>query len=176
MLSCGVAMCLVLAEPVFAAPASKEISGKVVHVTDGDTIVIVGQDSRRLAVRIVAIDAPEKRRKSFVGQPYAQRSRENLAKQVTGRSVRLISYGNDDYGRLLARVWIDNVDAGLGQVCAGYAWVYEAFVETLSATERYAYRSCQAKARKKGRGLWREAQPVAPWAWRHSTRTAPKTQ
>lgn len=84
---------------------------------------------------------------------------------------------SDDYGRILARVWASDVDegsdidVGLAQVCAGYAWVYEAFANTLAAEQR-AYRACQLKAKAGGQGLWQQANPVPPWVWRHTRNSA----
>jgi len=84
---------------------------------------------------------------------------------------------SDDYGRILARVWASDVDegsdidVGLAQVCAGYAWVYEAFANTLAAEQR-AYRACQSKAKAAGQGLWQQANPVPPWVWRHTRNSA----
>jgi len=164
----GLLAALVVAWASFAAAAPIEFLASVVRVTDGDTIVVEGRDDRRDKVRIVSIDAPEKGRRGLRGQPYSERSRQHLVNMVDGKTLRLVSRGYDDYGRVLARVWVGGTDIGLAQVCAGYAWVFEAFVEQLSPAEQQTYRACQITARTEKRGLWRESQPTPPWVWRHS--------
>ncbi|NIO42145.1 MAG: nuclease, partial [Burkholderiales bacterium] len=81
--------------------------------------------------RIISIDAPEKGRRGEPGQPYSERSRQHLENLVSGKIVRLSLRGRDDYGRILARIWIEDLDVGLAQVCAGHAWVFDAFLHEL---------------------------------------------
>lgn len=153
------------------AAAAADFVATVVHVTDGDTILIELGNGKREFVRVAAIDAPEKRRKDRPGQPYAQRSREHLSGLVGNRQVRLVSKGRDDYERIVARVWLDDMEIGLAQVCAGFAWVFERFIAEFPPEDQRAYRDCQATARQQRRGLWRDAQPIAPWRWRHGKRS-----
>ena len=165
-----VAALAVLAFSVCAAPVPREFTGVAIYITDGDTIVIEDRQLRREKVRIVSIDAPEKGRRGNPGQPYSERSRQHLVHLIEGKTVRLVSNGRDDYGRVLAQVWVGDTDVGLAQVCAGYAWVFEAFVDELPATTRQSYRACEANARRVHRGLWRRSRPVPPWEWRYSQR------
>jgi len=153
---------------IAAAPLPQQLTAQVTRVTDGDTIVVTDVDYSEHVVRIVSIDAPEKRRREVPGQRYSNQSRKYLAALVAGKQVRLMTRGRDDYGRVLARVWIDGRDVGLAQVCAGYAWVYEAFVSELTVAEQRAYQNCQAAAKANRRGLWRDAQPTPPWVWRQT--------
>jgi endonuclease YncB( thermonuclease family) len=161
---------------VFAphAQALQDFHARVVRVTDGDTIVVEDADGFRHKVRIVSIDAPEKGRRAYTGQAYAERARLNLARLVEDRPVFLDARGLDDYGRVLARVWVGGArgqggfDVGLAQVCAGYAWFYEAFASTLATADQKAYRACQTAAMDDKLGLWRATNPVPPWVWRHT--------
>ena len=73
---------LLLAGLVLAAPPKvvEEFSGKVIGVTDGDTIkVLVNKES--VTVRLEGIDAPES------GQSYGKKSKEALAEMVAGKIV-----------------------------------------------------------------------------------------
>lgn len=152
--------------------APDEFVANVVYVTDGDTIVIEDTNGNRNNVRIVSIDAPEKGRRGNPGQPYSERSRQHLYSLVGRKDVRLISRGRDDYGRVLARVWIGDVDVGLAQVCAGYAWVFDKYIYELPVAEQRTYQACEMQARQKRRGLWRGSRPMPPWQWRYSNRDA----
>ena len=168
-----VAVLWALHGPVLGA---KLLPAQVVRVTDGDTIQVDVSGEGRRWVRIATIDAPEKGRRGAAGQPYAERSRQNLARLVEHQPVRLMTLGQDDYGRILARVRVRDaqlakeIDVGLAQICAGYAWLYEAYADSLTVAEQHEYRSCQNVARVEKRGLWRAPEPIPPWTWRHSRR------
>jgi endonuclease YncB( thermonuclease family) len=80
-----------------------------------------------LRVRLSWIDAPEK------SQAFGQRSKQHLSELVFGREVELHTRGLDRYGRTLAVVLVDGIDANLDQVRSGMAWVLHAvFAGSLS--------------------------------------------
>ena len=79
----------------FSASAFADISGKVVAVTDGDTIKILDSNNVQYKIRLTGIDAPEK------AQPFGNASRKNLALLVAGKNVHVESSKNDRYGRVL---------------------------------------------------------------------------
>jgi endonuclease YncB( thermonuclease family) len=161
------------AAPRERAPSrSNAFQGRVRGITDGDTIVVQDAERHRNIIRIAAIDSPEKGSEFLPGQSYSDRARRNLAELIAGKDVRLTWRTYDDYRRVVARVWIGDVDVGLAQVCAGYAWVYEHYLNDLSQAERQSYRDCEQRARAQRRGLWRDPQPTPPWEWRHSQRSA----
>jgi endonuclease YncB( thermonuclease family) len=165
------AVLLCRANALAAAPLPQLLDARVIYVTDGDTVKIRDADRKEHSVRIVSIDAPEKTHRDKPGQRYSEKSRRHLARLADDRRVRLETHGRDDYGRVLARVWVDGVDVGLAQVCAGYAWVYEAFIDELpDEADRSAYRACQATAKANRLGLWRDAKPTPPWVFRHTRR------
>ena len=135
----------------------------VVGITDGDTLTArCGTDADASAstinVRLAEVDAPERH------QPFGTRSREYLASLCFKRSaeVRPIAAGGglDRYGRTVAHVTCNGTDANAEQVRAGLAWVFDRYV-----IDRRLY-SLQDEARVAHRGLWADAQPVAPWEWR----------
>jgi len=75
-----------------------------------------------------------------------------LSDLVFGREVDLRTHGLDRYGRTLAVIVTDRVDANLEQVRSGMAWVFERYISeagaaiqaTLSASRG---RSSRAEAR-----------------------------
>ncbi len=138
---------------LLAVPAWAELAGRVVAVHDGDTITVVVAD-RSIRVRLAGIDAPER------GQLFSNASRHALEAQVVGREVRVVERGRDGYGRILGRVYAGPVDVNAEQVRAGYAWVFRRFAHDP------AWLAFEAEAKAARRGLWREAKPVPPWAWR----------
>ena len=50
-----------------------EFTGKVVGVTDGDTITVLYQGNKQYKVRLQHIDCPE------VGQPFATKAKKNVS-------------------------------------------------------------------------------------------------
>ncbi len=133
-------------------------TGRVVGVTDGDTIkVLCGQTEMR--VRLAQIDAPER------GQAFGAKAKEALSDLVFDREVRLDLGEKDRYGRDIATVWRGSLDINREMVRLGYAWAYRKYlVDPLLLDD-------EAAAKAANRGLWRDEDPVAPWDFRRRSRS-----
>ncbi len=138
---------------LLASPAWADFTGKVVAVADGDTITVL-RDHVQVKVRLTEIDAPEKK------QAFGNRSKESLSAMCFEKTATLADKGKDRYGRTLARVACDGIDANAEQVRRGMAWVYDRYV-----TDKGLYAE-QADAKAQRRGLWADANPVPPWDFR----------
>jgi micrococcal nuclease len=126
--------------------------GKVVKVTDGDTITVL-VDKQQIKIRLSAIDAPER------GQDFGQKSKEALADLVFGKEVRVETHGKDRYGRTIGDVYVGGTFVNEQMVEDGWAWNYVKYSKSqLPDLER------QARAAKMG--LWAGKSPVAPWVYR----------
>lgn len=125
----------------------------IVGVSDGDTLTVFG-DRKTMKIRLANIDAPEKR------QPFGKVSKLSLSAICYGRAATVDVQSVDRYGRSVATVRCNGVDASRAQVERGMAWVYPKYNvdQSLPAVEMSA-RSAQ-------RGLWMDAMPVAPWEFR----------
>lgn len=154
------ALCWALNLPANAATSE----GRVVAVTDGDTVVVLDSHRRQHKVRLAGIDAPEK------GQAFGGRSRQHLASLVHGKQVVLQGDKYDRYGRMVVKVLINDIDAGLAQVSAGFAWHYKKYAGEQSSVDQRLYQQAEQMARSARRGLWADHAPVAPWAYRRSRR------
>lgn len=143
--------------PMPAVAAAQDMQCRVVAVLDGDTLQCLA-GLRRTTVRLGQIDAPEK------AQPFGQRAKYALAARVFGREVRLQQQETDKYGRLVARVWLGELDINRQQVQDGWAWVYRQYAHEA------AYYAAERSARAERAGLWADARPVAPWDWRRGER------
>ncbi len=140
------------------ATAAERIAGRVVGVTDGDTLrLLVGR--REEKIRLFGIDAPEK------AQPWGDRSKRHLSDGVFGQEVVVEVRERDRYGRLVGVVWIGREDAGLAQVRAGLAWAYLQYSRE--------YLPAQQEAQRRRVGLWGDPGPVPPWEFRQSKRRRP---
>lgn len=150
---------------VFACDAfAATLAGRVVRVSDGDTVTVLTAENRQFKIRLSGIDAPEKK------QPFGARSKETLSRQIFGQAVTVEWSKTDRYGRIVGKIEIDGVDANLEQVREGSAWVYTQYLRELPAADRKLYLQAERQAQDERRGLWRDNDPEPPWQWRHERR------
>jgi len=135
-----------------------DLSGRVVGVTDGDTITVLDASNRQIKIRLHQIDAPEK------SQDFGQASKQSLADLVFGKQVRIEVADTDKYGRTVGKIWIGGMDANLEQVKRGMAWVYEKYANDP------AYFVAERTAKMNRVGLWNQPNPTPPWVFRHPDR------
>lgn len=150
--------CTLLA--AFAAAFANTLSGEVVGLADGDTVTILDAFKVQHRVRLAGIDAPEKR------QPFGDQSRQHLARLVFRKQVVVDWRKTDRYGRIVGKVTVGQVDAGLEQVRAGMAWHYKAYAMEQSPEDRAAYAEAEDSARSSHQGLWSDKHSVPPWDFR----------
>jgi len=148
-----------------SSPAWADFTGNVVGVADGDTITVLDLDKVQHKIRLTGIDAPEKK------QPFGNRSKQSLSDMVFNKTVTVETDKRDRYGRELGKVLAGGKDVNLEQVRAGMAWHYKAYERTQTAADRQAYAVAEGEARASKRGLWADAEPVPPWAWRRQQKT-----
>ncbi len=127
-----------------------ELAGEVVGVTDGDTLRVL-VEHHEVVIRLDQIDAPEKR------QPFGQRSRQSLAEMTFRKAARVITHGQDRYGRTVGTVLIAGLDVNAEQVRRGMAWVYLRYARGQALTV------LELEARQARRGLWVDPSPLPPW-------------
>ena len=77
---------------------AEELTGQVIKVNDGDTLILRIAGQRPVKVRLAGIDAPE------YDQPYGKTARRVLTAIVSGRTVRVNTRSRDDYGRIVGTV------------------------------------------------------------------------
>ena len=139
------------------AHASEPFGGQVVGVADGDSLTVLA-DTTPVKVRLAEIDAPEKK------QAFGERAKQSLAALCFGQQAVVLRGKTDFYGRTVARVRCQGVDASLHQVQQGLAWAYTAYLTDpdVATSERLA--------RESGLGLWVDPEPTAPWLFRKAKR------
>ncbi len=146
---------------LFAAQVHAEIlSGRVVGVADGDTVTVLDASRQQHKIRLMGIDAPEKK------MPYGNQSKQSLSDLVFDRQVQVEYSKKDRYGRTLGKIIVDGVDANLEQIKTGMAWHYRQYQREQSVTDRAAYAQAEEEARASKRGLWKDTDPMPPWDWR----------
>ena len=147
----ALALVTVLAMPAGAA----ELHGRIVRVADGDTVTILDAAKRQHRIRIVGIDAPERR------QAFGDRSRQRLRELAHGADARADCPKTDLYGRLVCTVWIQppdcprcgqTLDIGHAQVLAGLAWWFRRYAAEQTPDQRGRYESAEREARVRRMG------------------------
>ena len=156
---------MTLISAIFALAVSLSVEaatiyGRVVGITDGDTITVLDARNQQHKIRLAGIDAPEKT------QAFGPASKMNLSTLVFGREVTLDCGKTDRYRREICVVVVAGKDANRAQVAAGMAWWYRQYQREQTALQRTAYEAAEASARAGRIGLWQDADPVAPWMWR----------
>jgi len=141
--------------PASSAETTAVLPGVVVGIVDGDT-ADVRLDSGMIRIRFHAIDAPES------SQPHGKAAKAALSDLIQGKAVDIEPFEQDRYDRLVARVWLGDVDVNAQMVKNGHAWTYRRYADDP------AYCAYEKAARDLGRGLWRlqQDQRIAPWEWR----------
>lgn len=139
---------------------ASEVRGRVIAVTDGDTMTVLDSALVEHKIRIAGIDAPEKK------QSFGMRSKQNLAAASFNRSAVVIYLKRDRYGRVIGKVLIDGLDLGLLQISSGMAWHYKKYAREQSEPDRRSYNEAEQTAKRNKKGIWSDATPIAPWEFR----------
>lgn len=126
------------------------ISGKVIRVSDGDTILIQS-GSQKIRVRMYGIDAPE------LKQKYGEESKKYLKKRIMDKNVDIKVINQDQYGRKVGKVFYKNKDINLEMLETGNAWFYE-----YHAKHEKDYRKAFKNAKEQKLGLWKDKNPQNP--------------
>ena len=133
--------------------ADEPVHGIVTAVAEGDTLtLLVNKD--RIRLRLSGIDAPE------LDQPYGAQSRAALTVLTLGKPVECVEHGRDRLGEPAMRCMLEGIDIAAEQVRHGFAWAHERYREDATI------RRLHDEAKLARRGLWSDAEPIAPWAWR----------
>lgn len=156
----GVGLCLAFA--LTQVSFADELLGRVVGVMDGDTVDVLTPMKELVRVRLSGIDAPERK------QAFGNVAKQKLSDLVFSRDVVVEWHKKDRYGRIVGKILVNRVDANLQMVDAGMAWHYKQYMAEQPLGDRLSYMHAETAAREKHIGLWRDADPIPPWEFRHS--------
>jgi len=141
-----------------------EFLARVVHVDDGDTVVVKSKEHGEVKVRLSSIDAPETvHGAKRPGQPFGEHSKAGLRKMVHNKTVTVSCYEIDRYQRHVCKLTADGLDVNAEMVRQGLAWVYRSHPRYVRDKGLY---QIEASAKAAGRGLWAQSTATPPWTWR----------
>jgi len=132
-----------------------DYKGKVVGVTDGDTITVLRHGTGE-RIRLNGIDCPEK------AQAFGNGAKQATSQLAFGKEVTVQAHGLDKFDRTIADVILpDGVNLNQELVRKGWCWWYRKY-----APENMTLEKLEADARAAQAGLWRDPNPIPPWVFR----------
>lgn len=134
--------------------ANEEFGGKVVTVIDGNTVEITTPENETYKILLHGIDCPE------LEQEYGDKAKKYLEKLLLNKSVSVRIQGKDRLGNRLGIIVIEGTNDPRHELLKeGLAWTAERNpIEELETIKE--------QAREKGKGLWKDENPTAPWIFR----------
>ena len=139
---------------------AEELIGKVIKVSDGDTITVLDSNNQKHKIRLKGIDAPESQ------QMYGDISTQSLSELVYDKEVLITWDKKDKYYRILGKVIVDGRDANYEQLKKGLAWYYKQYEKDLSDDDKKRYLEAEEWARNYTEGLWADSNSIPPWEFR----------
>lgn len=147
---------LIFAVLFLTGAAFADFTGKVIGVSDGDTLKVLRDGTNSVRVRLSGIDCPEKK------QAFGQRAKQAASDLACGKAVTVREVGIDRYGRTIGEIMLgDGRSLNHELVRTGFAWWYRQYSPNdaeLAALEN------QARTAKVG--LWVDPNPLPPWDYR----------
>ena len=140
---------------------SNELACRAIGITDGDTFGCLTDEKKIIKVRMLGIDAPERK------QPFGNKAKQTLTKLIHQKRIRLEVSGKDRYQRTLATVWDNEQNINLEMMQLGMAWSYPRNPEN-------QYFQVEQNARQQRVGLWQQKKPVEPQKFRKANRKKKK--
>jgi micrococcal nuclease len=143
----------------FGVSNAATLSGRVDKVDEGDLLTIINLN-RAIKIRLLGVDAPD------TNQPFSDVAREHLAQLVLNKFIVVQYSGLGPNNYIVGKVLIGETDICAQMIRDGVAWYSDADAGYLSPEDRNTYRGSEQAARAERRGIWGEANPVAPWEFR----------
>jgi len=136
------------------------ITGKVIGISDGDTLTVLDANHQQFKVRLAGIDCPES------SQAFGNRAKRTLSEKVFSQNVKIETRDKDGFGRTLGIVKIGDEDINEYLILQGVAWHFKKYAHNQPAEEAERYAKAEQIARQNKRGLWIQENPIPPWEFR----------
>jgi len=136
---------------------AQTLTGKVVGIKDGDTVVVLNASNNQTTLRLAEVDCPEK------AQAFGTKAKQFTSDQVYLKEVKYKVTTTDRYGRSIAEVYYDNDKYLSAEIIkSGFGWQYKQY----STSKLLA--KLEQEARQNKRGLWIDPSPIYPSDFRRS--------
>jgi micrococcal nuclease len=158
--------------PTVSVGADPTVWGTVAEVAGATRLNVESPDSGLLKLRLLGVQTPEPpnpraRGEAREGQPFGEQAFAYIRNLLLGKQVQVKAYGGDRRGRILAVVWLGDINVNLDLVKQGLAWMEPSLrILAIRAPLEVAERQAQV-----GRyGLWQLPNPEPPWDFRRRHR------
>ncbi len=132
-----------------------QTTAKVIGIKDGDTVLVLLRDNIQKTLRLAEVDCPE------TGQPFGKNAKQFTSSQIFGKNIQFIETDADRYGRTIAKIYYDDGKYISAEIIKnGLGWWYYHFSKDKNLGVM------QSEASKSKKGLWADANAIAPWEWR----------
>ena len=126
---------------------------RVIHVFDGDTLVI-SDSGRAEIINLYGIDCPDKQ------QSFGLEAKDFTSALVAGKQVRVVPVEEGRY--IQGKVYVGDECLNERLLKAGYAWHDYRF------SPDKVWAKIERDARSAGEGLWSQGNPAPPWEFKDS--------
>jgi endonuclease YncB( thermonuclease family) len=138
---------------------AQTLTGKVIAIKDGDTVVVLDAENTQTTLRLAEVDCPEK------AQAFGTRAKQFTSDAVYLKQIKYEVTDTDRYGRSIAKIYYDDNKYLSAEIIKhGFGWQYKQY----STSKLLA--KLEQEARQNKRGLWVDANPIYPSDFRKSKR------
>ena len=153
---CLILNCLLLFVFLYGTALAGQLSGKVVGISDGDTITVL-QGRQQFKIRLYGVDCPES------SQEFGRKAKELTSSIAFGKYVEVTVLDVDRYDRSVGVVHVGATTINEALLKNGYAWLYTKYCKQSFCGE---WEKLEKQAASKRIGLWADKDPMPPWEWR----------
>jgi endonuclease YncB( thermonuclease family) len=141
----------------------QDLFGKVVGITDGDTVKLLKGNNTTVKIRVANIDCPERK------QPFSTKAKQFTSDAIFSKTVKVQVLKKDRYGRLVANIiYNDSLNLSEELLKVGLAWHYKKY-----SKDKFLQK-LEDKARLHKIGLWSDPNAIAPWEYRSKKKSKSK--
>lgn len=128
---------------------AQNLTGRIVSVTDGDTVILLDDTNTQHKIRLWGIDCPEKK------QDFGNKATEKTKELTRNKKISVDVKGTDRYGRILGIVFAGSLNVNEELLKCGLAWKYK-------HTKFKLYDQLESEARGMKLNIWSVKNPVNP--------------
>jgi len=158
--------------PIISLRDHRPYTGKIISVTDGDTVrvqhlplfsflrpSVAGKKSdTTIQFRLLAYDSPETAKFGKPGQPFGEEAKSYLSNLIIGKRVSFRCYSRDQYGRVVGSITIGDFlgkrDISSEMVKEGFGSIYRGTGAQYGDHDLDWWTKLEARAQSERKGMW----------------------
>ena len=101
---------------------AQTLTGKVIAIKDGDTVVVLDAENTQTTLRLAEVDCPEK------AQAFGTRAKQFTSDAVYLKQIKYEVTDTDRYGRSIAKIYYDDNKYLSAEIIKnGFGWQYKEY-------------------------------------------------